>query len=46
MFTRLVDWEMEAGKILCNIDMIDPDLCDLSAVCNVTIDSFIEMIQV
>ena len=46
MFTRLVDCEMEAGKILCNIDMIDPDLCDLSAVCNVTIDSFIEMIQV
>ena len=36
---------MEAGKILCNIDMIDPDLCDLSAVCNVTIDSFNEMIE-
>ena len=45
MFTRLVDCEMEAGKILCNIDMIDPDLCDLSAVCNVTIDSFNEMIE-
>ena len=45
MFTRLVDCEMEAGKILCNIDMIDPDLCDLSAVCSVTIDSFNEMIE-
>ena len=46
LFTRLVDCEMEAGKILCNIDMIDPDLCDLSAICKVTIDSFIEMIKV
>ena len=45
LFTRLVDCEMEAGKILCNIDMIDPDLCDLSAVCNVTIDSFNEMME-
>ena len=39
MFTRLADWETEVGKILCSIDMIEPDLCDLSAVCNVTIDS-------